>query len=426
MAELARRHAGDGRRANGYDAIVVGGGPQRADGGGLPRAGRAAGRGRGGAGRRRRRGRDRGPRRASGCRRWPTRSAGSSRRSCASWISRSHGLSLVAPEVRVFAPQPDGRAVTLCADLGKTGRRACARSRADDGDHATSSSTGGSGRWRGSWRTSGTRRRRTSRRRASATRWSGCGSGAAFRGLGREDGRTILRVLAMAVADFVGESFASEPIRAVTAWRGVRYTAMGPWSAGLDGGAARGRRPATTAARAGRDRVRPGRPVGACPRRSPAAARAAGAEIRLNARGRGRHDARRGGHGVALASGEELAAPAVVSGLDPKRLLTTLRRPRRDRAVDALAGRQHPARRATVAKVNLVLDGLPALPAAAGDARLAARPDPRRGAVHRRRRARRSTPSKYGLLPASPVLEATIPSLVDPLAGRRGARAART
>ena len=31
-----------------------------------------------------------------------------------------HGMSLVAPEVRVFAPQPDGRAVTLWADLGRT------------------------------------------------------------------------------------------------------------------------------------------------------------------------------------------------------------------------------------------------------------------------------------------------------------------
>ena len=35
-----------------------------------------------------------------------------------------HGLALVAPEVRVFAPQPDGRAVTLWADLGRTRGRA--------------------------------------------------------------------------------------------------------------------------------------------------------------------------------------------------------------------------------------------------------------------------------------------------------------
>jgi phytoene dehydrogenase-like protein len=33
---------------------------------------------------------------------------------------RSHGLQLVAPDVRVFAPQPDGRAVTLWADRART------------------------------------------------------------------------------------------------------------------------------------------------------------------------------------------------------------------------------------------------------------------------------------------------------------------
>ena len=33
---------------------------------------------------------------------------------------RTHGLSLVAPDVRSFAPQPDGRAITLWADPGAT------------------------------------------------------------------------------------------------------------------------------------------------------------------------------------------------------------------------------------------------------------------------------------------------------------------
>src|SRR5674536_71981 len=33
---------------------------------------------------------------------------------------RGHGLALVAPEVRAFAPQPDGRAVTLWADAART------------------------------------------------------------------------------------------------------------------------------------------------------------------------------------------------------------------------------------------------------------------------------------------------------------------
>ena len=31
-----------------------------------------------------------------------------------------HGMALVAPECRVFAPQPDGRAVTLWTELGRT------------------------------------------------------------------------------------------------------------------------------------------------------------------------------------------------------------------------------------------------------------------------------------------------------------------
>jgi len=36
---------------------------------------------------------------------------------------RDHGLRLAAPDVRVFAPQPDGRAVTLWADGARTGVR---------------------------------------------------------------------------------------------------------------------------------------------------------------------------------------------------------------------------------------------------------------------------------------------------------------
>ena len=59
----------------------------------------------------------------------------------------------------------------------------------------------------------------------------GIGLGRAFRGLGRDDGRTLLRVLPMAVADSVAESFESDALRAAIAWRGVALTAMGPWSA---------------------------------------------------------------------------------------------------------------------------------------------------------------------------------------------------
>ena len=85
--------------------------------------------------------------------------------------------------------------------------------------------------------------------------------GRAFRGLGKHDGRTILRVLAMAAADFVTESFESEPIRATAAWRGVRYTAMGPWSAGTTAVLLADCRRQRRWGR-GRDGVCQGRPVG--------------------------------------------------------------------------------------------------------------------------------------------------------------------
>ena len=319
-----------------------------------------------------------------------------------------HGLSLVAPEVRVFAPQPDGRAVTLWADLARTVDslrtwseddatsfvefdrrvRTMARFLADLGDEAPPDV----------------------RAPGLGDALLGLRLGRTFRGLGRTDGRTILRVLAMAAADFVAESFASEPIRATLAWRGVRYTAMGPWSAGTtqvlladaagnDGGAAG----ETVFARGG---------PSALAEALAAAAREAGAEIRTGARVVAVTTDDGAVTGVALASGEEITAPAVVSGLDPKQLLTTLVDPvtlgpaLRWRAANI----RTPGR---LAKVNLVLDGLPDVPAADGDARLL------RGRIQVGTTSiddveRAFDPSKYGQLPASAVLEATIPSLVDP------------
>ena len=276
----------------------------------------------------------------------------------------SHGLALVAPEVRVFAPQADGRAVTLYTDLARSVEalrqfseddatafveydrrvRSLSRFLADLGDEAPPDIAGP----------------------GFGDALLGLRLGRAFRGLGKHDGRTILRVLAMAAADFVTESFESEPIRATAAWRGVRYTAMGPWSAGTtavlladaagnDGGAAG----ETVFAKGG---------PSALSEALASAARAAGAEIRVGAKVVAVTTRDGAVTGVALASGEEIAAPAVVSGLDPKQLLTSL--------VDPVTVGPSMRWRAgnirtpgTVAKVNLVLDGLPEFPAAGGDAR---------------------------------------------------------
>jgi phytoene dehydrogenase-like protein len=319
-----------------------------------------------------------------------------------------HGLALVSPEVRVFAPQPDGRAVTLYADLARSVEalrafseddatsfveydrrvRSLSRFLADLGDEAPPEIKGP----------------------GFGDALLGLRLGRAFRGLGRHDGRTILRVLAMAAADFVAESFSSEAVRATTAWRGVRYTAMGPWSAGTtavlladaagsDGGAAG----ETVFAKGG---------PSALSEALASAARAAGAEIRVRAKVIAVTTRDGAVTGVALASGEEIQSSAVVSGLDPKQLLTTL--------VDPVTVGPSMRWRAgnirtpgSVAKVNLVLDGLPEFPAAAGDARrLRGRIQVGTTSIDEVERA--FDASKYGLLPASPVLEATIPSLVDP------------
>ncbi|HET7727922.1 MAG TPA: NAD(P)/FAD-dependent oxidoreductase [Candidatus Limnocylindrales bacterium] len=321
---------------------------------------------------------------------------------------RSHGLTLLAPSIRAFAPQPDGRAVVLDADAAATadGLRAWSAGDADAFPEFD-------------------RRVRTLARFLAALadetppdiRVPGIGDalaglrlGRSFRGLGKVDGRTVLRVLPMAVADFVAEAVESDPVRAVLAWRGVRYTAMGPWSAGTakvllddsagnDGGATG----ETVYARGG---------PGALAEALAAAVRRHGGTIRTDSEVAGVTSRDGRVTGVVLASGEEIVAPVVVGGIDPKRLLTGL--------VDPVALGPSLRWRAgnlrtpgAVAKVNLVLDGLPDVPAAADD--------PRRlrgrilvGLTGIDDVERAFDAAKYGRMSDEPVLEATIPSLADP------------
>jgi phytoene dehydrogenase-like protein len=115
--------------------------------------------------------------------------------------------------------------------------------------------------------------------------------------------------------------------------------------------------------------------------------------------------------GVALETGEEIDAPIVVSGLDPKRTLVEL--------VDPVALGPSLGWRAAnirqpgvVGKVNLVLDALPDVPAAGGDAALLRGRILVAPGIDAMERA--FDASKYGRMSDVPILEATIPSLVDP------------
>lgn len=142
-------------------------------------------------------------------------------------------------------------------------------------------------------------------------------------------------------------------------------------------------------------------------------ARAAGAEIRLNAEV-GRILTRDGAAvGVALADGEEIAADAVVSNADPKRTFLGLVAPG-DLPFDFRARVASFRSAGCSFKVNLALDGLPAFTAAPGR-----EVGPQhRGTVHlcpsleymdsAWRDCRAGRPS------AAPTLELTIPTAYDP------------
>jgi phytoene dehydrogenase-like protein len=320
---------------------------------------------------------------------------------------KRHGLSLVGPDVRVFAPGPDGEAVVLWGDAAQTAEGLRGRSAEDAGryaafDRLVRSLAGFLGELAG----------RTPPDIASpglGDALTGLQLGRTFRGLGRHDGRTITRVLPMAVADFVAEWFESDALRAAIAWRGVQYTAMGPWSAGTtavlladsagnDGGAAG----QTVFARGG---------PGALAAALEGAARAAGVEIRTSAEVVAITSRDGRATGVTLAGGEELTARAVVAGIDPKQVLTRLADP--VAVGPSLLWRAGNIRTpGTVAKVNLVLSGTPRFTAAGDDGRLLRGRIVIAPGIDAMERAHDA--AKYGRWSETPILEATIPSLADP------------
>jgi phytoene dehydrogenase-like protein len=308
----------------------------------------------------------------------------------------------------VFAPQPDRRAVTLWSDVDRTAGALRDWSLQDaDRYLAFDRLVRSLGRFLGEI---GAITPPDIHAPGLADALAGLKLGRTFRGLGKHDGRTITRVLPMAVADFVAEAFESDPVQAAIAWRGVHLCSLGPWSpgstavlladsAGNDGGAAG----QTVFARGG---------PGSLARALEGACRSAGVELRASAEVAAIRSRDGRATGVVLNGGEEVEASIVVSGLDPKRTLVDL--------VDPVAIGPSLGWRASnirtpgvVAKVNLVLRKLPAFPAAGDDADRLLRGRilvaPGIDAIERAFDA-----SKYGRISEQPVLEATIPSLIDP------------
>ncbi len=324
---------------------------------------------------------------------------------------KPHGLQLVRPEVRVFAPQPDGSAVTLWADPLRTARDLASRSRHDADAYVEFDRKVRTLASFLAHLAVATPPDLTSPSVADAL--TGLKLGRALRGLGSSRAiREVLRVLPMSIADFVVEAFESDAVRAAIASRGVRYAAMGPrsagtaaWllmdSAGSDGGAAGETTYAKGGPRALADAL-------------VAAARSAGAEVRCGAEVRAVTTDGGRVRGVVLASGEEVPAPVAVSGLDPKRTLLGLLDP--VEVGPTLVWRAGNLRLpGVVGHVELELDRAPQFPAAGGDpagpaGRIVIAPG-----IDDLERA--FDDSKYGRVSEAPYLEATVPTLADP--GRR-------
>lgn len=320
-----------------------------------------------------------------------------------------HGLQMIRPDPAVFAPSQDGRALVLHRDPLRADSSIASFSRRDADKYADFS---------------GVLRRLAAVVHPlllktppaigspdSGDLWSLVGAGRAVRGLGSQDMFRLMRWGPMAVADLVAEWFESEPLCAVVASRGIFGASLGPRSAGSGAllllRAAFDPEPASGVAF-----VRGG--MGSLTKALTHAATQAGAEIRTGAKV-ARIDVRDGSiTGVTLAGGEEIAAPAVLSGADPRRTFLGLVDPAH-LAPNFLARIQNYRSAGILAKVNLALAGLPTFPSLKnqcdGAAALA-------GRIHIGPEIdyleRAFDACKYGEFSAEPYLEAVIPSLSDP------------
>jgi len=231
--------------------------------------------------------------------------------------------------------------------------------------------------------------------------------GLGVRGLGRTEAQNLLRWGPMAVADFAGEWFETEILRAVIAGRGISGASAGPWSAGTtaqlllsSGGNGAG---STVLVRGG---------LGAVSEALAAAARRLGAEIRTGAEVE-RITAKDGRvTGVVLSGGEEIAAQSVVSAAHPQATFLRLVDPALLDPEDLRRIRNYQSK-GMGSKVNLALSKLPAFTALDGGDVSALS-----GRIHVGASVddleRAFDDGKYGEISKRPYMEITIPTLTDP------------
>jgi phytoene dehydrogenase-like protein len=321
-----------------------------------------------------------------------------------------YGLAFIEPEVRIFAPGPDGAALLLYDDPSRTARELEKVSPHDArGFLAFHETLGRIGR---------VLEPLLSMTPPSIDKptlselWKLLGVGRRFRGLSRRDAYRLLRWGPMAVADLVAEFFESELLRATIAARGILGSFAGPWSAGTSAGLLM--QAAFDSHAAGPASLVQGG-MGALTKALAASAQASGARIRTGAPV-SRIATKNGAvTGLVLAGGEEIPARAVVSNADPKRTLLGLVDPI-DLDPDFIRKIVNYRSIGAIAKVNLALSELPEFASlekarSNGSAPLAGRihigPD-----IDYLERAYDA--AKYGDFSPRPYCDVTIPTVADP------------
>ena len=241
--------------------------------------------------------------------------------------------------------------------------------------------------------------------------------GGHFRSLGADRFHALFKLMTMSSADYLDEWYEFDPLKATKSASGIIGTFLGPRSPGsayvllhhymgeIDGAfRAWGFQKGGT---------------GAISESIARAAKSLGAEVRTDAA-----VARvlvQGGRatGVALANGDELSAPVVVSGLDPRRTFIDLVESKNlpDDLVSSIANFRF---RGSSGKVNLALDALPefAFLKDNGGYRSPLMANALRGAVSISPSVeyleRAYDDAKYGEFSRNPYMDIVIPSMIDP------------
>ncbi len=324
---------------------------------------------------------------------------------------KRHGLEILQPDTHACAPTVDGRALTLWRDPTRALQEIGAFSSRDAARYVPFLES--VQRISGVLAVALESPPPSIDAPSAGDLFAGLKLGRAFRALGKTDGHRLMRWIPMSVADLVTEWFESEPLRAAVAAGGVLGSFLGPRSAGsslvllLLG--------ATHSHPIANGRFFRGG-VDAVSDALAEAARHAGAVIRTDAAVERIEVTADAANAVTLASGETVAARAIVSGVDPKRTLLKMIDPIH-LAPEFLRRVQNIRARGTLAKVNYAVSALPAIanqpPAAlSGRIRLAPNVD----AIERA-----FDVAKYGGFSDEPWIELTIPSVTDPSLAPNGA-----